>query len=83
MSTTTRYTTIIAEADVTDEIVEMAWSYVEGWYLDKPIDWEDVFERMERSTLADGRTPDLGPQVDTPAMRLIKKRVRAMKAETT
>jgi hypothetical protein len=76
------YRTVTTAEDVDDEVLETAWSYVEGWYMDGPIDWEDVFYRMERNApLNDGRYIDLGGDADSPAIRKIKRTVSKWKRE--
>lgn len=74
MSTEPRY--IRTAADVTEDVTQAVWEVVEGWYLDRPIDWEDVFDRAERwSDL------DFGQDWDSPAIRKIKRTVREWKRE--
>jgi hypothetical protein len=63
--------------DVTPEIIEIAQGIVEGWYDEGRIDWEDVWDRMEKSFLDDGRGIDMGEDLDSPAIRKIKKEIRA------
>lgn len=74
-------TEIRTREDVTQEVLDLVWSYVEGWYMDTPIDWTDVLERAERSALPDGSSPDFGPDWDSPAIRRIKRDVGTMKRE--
>ena len=64
----------ITEAhQVTDEMKEAAESIFDGWYADgQRIDWEDFFERLEK-----GQPWDFGADWDTPAIKAIKKHVRA------
>lgn len=64
--------TVIAAKDVTQDLLDEAFSIVEGWYSDTRIDWEDVWDRMERYS-----DLDLGPQIDSPAMRKMQRYVRA------
>ena len=72
---------IVTAADVTDEIIEQAVEITDGWYADGPIDWDDVWDRLERSRLADGRGIDLGNDQDTPAMRKIRREIRKRRRE--
>ena len=75
------YTTITEAAQVTEEILNLAWDKVEGWYMDSAIDWDDVWDRMDGTTLGDGTTLDMGNSVDTPAIRKIKRTMNQWKRE--
>lgn len=72
-----KYTEVTAAAQATDEIQEIADDVIEGWYNDGPIDWADVWDRMDGTRLDDGTYLDLGTQSDSPAMRKIQRKVRA------
>lgn len=72
------YTTITAAEDVTDEVMDAARSVVDGWYAaDDRIDWEDVWERLDGTELDNGTKIDMGNSLISPAIDLIKKRIRA------
>lgn len=71
---------IIEAADVTDEVLEEAWSIVSGWYGEGHIDWQDVWDRLERRTLNDGRGIDLGEDSNSPAMQKIQREIRKWRA---
>jgi len=66
----------IEAADVTPEILQLAGDIVEGWYNDGPIDWEDIWDRMEDSVLSDSTKLRLSNSLDTPAMRKIQSYIR-------
>jgi hypothetical protein len=66
--------------DVTDELLEMVQGIVEGWYNEGPIDWENVWDRLEKQTLNDGRGIDMGDDLDTSAIRKIKREIRKWRA---
>lgn len=68
-----------AAADITDEIADAAYEIADGWYQGTRIDWEDLLERLDRQTLADGRAIDMGDSLTSPAITELKKRVRAMR----
>ncbi|MFD4538358.1 hypothetical protein [Streptomyces bauhiniae] len=68
----------VEAADITDEIVEMTVSVVDGWYQGNRIDWTDVLERVERYKLEDGRGIDFGTDWTSPAINRLKSRVRAV-----
>jgi hypothetical protein len=66
--------------DVTDELLEMVQGIVEGWYNEGPIDWENVWDRLEKQTLDDGRGIDMGDDLGTPAIRKIQREIRKWRA---
>jgi hypothetical protein len=70
---------VLGELDtVTDEIVEMVLELVDGFTADgERVDWVDIWERLDRYTLADGRGIDSGDSLISPALEAIKRRVRA------
>lgn len=70
------YTTVTTAEQVTEEIIELVRGIESGWYNDKPIDWEDVWDRIEGSTLNDGTRLDLGTESDSAAMRKIQRIIR-------
>jgi hypothetical protein len=72
----TDYYSPVSADEVTDEILTMVTETVDGWYQDGRIDWQDVWDRVDGSTLDDGRTVDFGDSLDSPAIRKIKKHVR-------
>lgn len=75
MADTPDYAPRTAE-DVTDELVQQAVEIVDGWYNEGRIDWENVWDRMEKQTLEDGRGIDLGDDLGSPALVALKRRVR-------
>lgn len=77
---TADYTPVTAE-DVTDELVQQTVDIVDGWYPEGRIDWGDVFDRLERRTLDDGRGIDLGTDLGSPALTALKRRVREARKE--
>lgn len=64
--------TVVEARDVTEDLLEEAVSIVEGWYPDGRVDWANVWDRMEQYS-----DLDLGTQIDSPAMRKMKRHVRA------
>ncbi|MFD8648675.1 hypothetical protein [Streptomyces mirabilis] len=70
-----------AAADVTDELVQMTVSIVDGWYNEGDVDWENVWDRLEKQTLDDGRGIDLGENLGSAALRALQRRVRAARKE--
>lgn len=68
--------TVIEAKDVTEEDLQEVEDITDGWYADTRIDWDDVWDRMER-----GSDLDLGPQLDSPAMRKMKAHVRKLRRE--
>lgn len=68
-------------ADVTEQVLEMARDVIDGWYSDGPIDWENVWDRMEGIS-SDGRWYlSWGNDNDTPAMRKIQRVIRKERRE--
>lgn len=77
-------TTITDSVDVTEEILELAYDVSNDWFgdTDKPVDWEYFWERLDGSEiLSTGREVDMGNELETSAMRKIKKCVRRQRAE--
>jgi hypothetical protein len=72
---------IVEADDVTDEVLEQVKGIVEGWCDDGPIDWEDVWDRMEKRVLDDGRGIDMGEDLSSPAIRKIKREIRKWRAQ--
>lgn len=70
---------VVTADDVTDEVFDLAESVTDGWYSDGPIDWEDVWDRMEGSPMDDGRPLSMGSELDTPAMRKIQRHIRELR----
>lgn len=75
------YTTVTQAEEVTEELLEMVEGVTDGWYLDKPVDWEDVWERMDGTPLNDHTLLDLGGETDTPAMRKMQRHVRKIRSQ--
>lgn len=67
--------------DVTEELVNQAVDIVDGWCAEVRIDWENVYDRLERRILDDGRGIDLGEDLGSPALETLKRRVRAARKE--
>lgn len=63
--------------DVTPEIIEIVQGIVEGWYDEGRIDWEDVWDRVERQQLDDGRGIDMGTDLSSPPIKKIRKEILA------
>uniref|UniRef100_A0AAU3I5Y9 Uncharacterized protein n=1 Tax=Streptomyces sp. NBC_01393 TaxID=2903851 RepID=A0AAU3I5Y9_9ACTN len=66
--------------DVTDELLELVQNIVGGWYDEGRIDWEDVWDRLEKQTLDDGRGIDMGEDLGSPAILKIKREIRKWRA---
>lgn len=69
--------------DVTEDVIEGAWGIIEGWYMDTPIDWEDVWDRLESTPLRGWAKPDLGGTIGTPAMKKIQREMKKRKREAS
>lgn len=70
-----------AAEDVTEEVLELVRGIVEGWYDEGPIDWENVWDRMDKSFLEDGRGIDMGEDLGSPAIRKIKREIRKWRSQ--
>lgn len=71
---------IVTAADVTEEVLVVAQGIIEGWYDEGPIDWEDVWDRMDKAVLADGRGIDMGGDLNSAAQRKIKRLINKWRA---
>jgi len=69
------YVIVIEESQVTEEILQIAFDVVDGWYQDVRVDWEDAIDRMDGAELPDGSILDLGNSMMSPAIRKIKREV--------
>ena len=68
-------TTIMQTDQVTEEIIQAAVDIVEGWYNEGRVDWDNVWDRMDGQVLNDGSEIDMGTDIESPAMRKIKREV--------
>lgn len=68
---------VLTAEDVTPEIITLIKSLVESHYDEGPIEWEDVWDRVEKRRLDDGRGIDMGQDLGSPAIKKIKKEIRA------
>jgi hypothetical protein len=72
----TDYTSPVAVDDVTDEMIEMVRGIIDGWYSEGRVDWEDVWDRMERIPLDDGTALNLPTDLASPVFARLKKEGR-------
>lgn len=69
-------TDVIEAADVTEEILDMAEEYADGFY-DGRIDWQDLVDRhLDGAYLDDGTRTNYGDDYDSPAIRKIQRETR-------
>ena len=72
------YRPIKTATDITPELLEMVEVIFDGWFIDEArIDWHAFLDRLELMGLY-----DLGGTMDNDAIRVIKKYVRKIKAES-
>jgi hypothetical protein len=71
---------VVEAKDVTEEVLDLVKGIVEGWYNEGPIDWEDVWDRMDKRVLEDGRGIDMGEDLGSPAIRKIQREIRKWRA---
>lgn len=69
------WTDVLLRQEVTEEVLDVARNIVDGWYQDGPIDWGDVWDRVDGSSLEDGSRIHLGDSTATPAFRMIKQTI--------
>lgn len=62
--------------EVTEEIRQLFYDAVDGWYPTGRIDWHDLLDRVDGAELKDGTILDLGDSMVSPAIRAIKGYVR-------
>ena len=67
--------TVVEAEDVDESLLEACWEIIEGWYAGRAIDWEDVLDRLERAGW------DLTDDADTPAIRKLKRTMRAWRSD--
>jgi hypothetical protein len=74
------WTEIRTAADVTPEILDLAEHIEAGWWSgDARIDWGEFVDRMDGARLKDGTRLDVGADLDSPAIRKIKKHIRDLR----
>lgn len=70
-----------AADDVDEAVLAAAEDVADGWYADTPIDWEDVWDRLDGS-LVWNEGPrakwalSMGSTLDSPAQRKIQREIR-------
>ena len=69
------YRLVTAAVDVDDEILDLAREVTDD-YTDDPIDWDDVWDRIDGERLTAGDLLDLGPTTNSPAMQKIRRVIR-------
>lgn len=72
----TRFQALNDRDDVTDEIVQYAVDIVDGWYPDGPIDWTDVWDRLDGTELNNGARLDLGDDLMSPGLKALRSAVQ-------
>ena len=75
-----KYRKITEESDVDSEVLAAA-EYAESWFTDDRIDWDDFIDKMDGYHLKDGSVIDMGPSMDTPAIRAIKRYIKKLRAQ--
>lgn len=65
--------------DVTDEMIELVVDiidWVESWRSEDRKDWLDIWDRMDGTTLSDGRMLDMPTDLLSPVYKRLKAEVR-------
>lgn len=70
------YTSPRGAGDVTQEMIDATIDIVEGWYNDTRVDWEDVWDRLDGSTLSDGTKLELPEDLLSPVFAKLRREVR-------
>lgn len=69
-----------AEA-IPQPLLDEALSIADGWYETSPIDWEDVWDRLEGFEMPDGSLLDITTTAG-PAIRYIKRYVNTARKDS-
>lgn len=67
--------------DVTQEILDYAEQTTDAWFPDGPIEWEDVWDRMEGYEFSDGKKLSWGDEFGTPAMNKVQRYIRKIRSQ--
>lgn len=72
------YVEVVTVEQVTDEILTAAEDIHNGWYASETrVDWTDLWDRLDGTTLDSGAIVDLGGDMGSPAILRIKKHIKA------
>lgn len=76
------YRTITRAEDVTPEILTAAELIFDGWFADSTdrINWFEFLDRLDGIELSDGSRLDIGNDILSPAIILIKTHIRKYRA---
>jgi len=66
---------------VTGEVIDIVWRLTEGHYPAMPIDWDDIWDRLNGDWLNDGRYLDLDGCEGSPALIKIKQDILRLRRE--
>lgn len=78
------YVILTTREDVSEEVLQVAEDIFDGWFSDAArIDWEDFLDRMDGTHLDghENRELDLGGDLDSPAIRAIKRHINRIRRE--
>lgn len=76
-----RHVVPVTAADVSEEILDYAEETTDAWFPDGPIEWEDIWDRMEGYEFKDGTILSWGDEFDTPAMRKVQRYIRKIRSQ--
>lgn len=71
----TTWYTLETEDSVTDEVLALAESITDNHYPEGPIDWDNVWDRLDGAALKNGARLEI-PAVSNPALKRIKLHIR-------
>lgn len=66
---------------VTEEVIDIVWRITEGHFPGTPIDWDEVWERLDGDELEDGRMFNMDNADGTPALIGIKQEILRLRRE--
>ncbi|RZS39135.1 hypothetical protein EV193_104351 [Herbihabitans rhizosphaerae] len=69
------------KGEPTEEVIALAVEIVDGWYQDRRVDWEDVWERLDGAEMEDGTKLDLGDDLLSPYLGALRREVQRIRRE--
>lgn len=72
----TEYTSPQTAEDVTEEMIQMARNVVDGWYEGRRVDWDDVWSRLDGSSMEDGTQLDLPQDLLSPVFAVLRREAK-------
>lgn len=76
MSEDVKWTDVTDEDQVTEEILKIAEGVIDGWYSTGPIDWDDVWDRIDGAPLDDGTKLNIGNDLSSPVIMKLEAHIK-------